>query len=90
MSDEPTLSPEQFREAQHQLGLSDSELAAVLGYGSPAHVRRHKVHDTRLPSYRAPNAQVVRLIRAYLEGYRPADWPATSSRPAISSTPARR
>jgi hypothetical protein len=71
-----TLLPDEFREAQQQLGLSDAQLAAVLGYGDAAHVRRHKVRDMTASSYRAPNNQVTRLIRAYLAGYRPDDWPA--------------
>lgn len=75
MPDKPTMSPDDFREAQHKLGLSDTELAAVLGYNDAAHVRRHKVRNTALPSYREPNAQAVRLIRAFLDGYRPPDWP---------------
>lgn len=71
----PRGSPEWMREAQHKLGLSDSQLAAVVGYSEAAYIRRHKVHDTALPSYREPSAALVRLIEAYLAGYRPDDWP---------------
>lgn len=28
-------------------------------------------------THRKPVARMVRLIRAYLDGYQPSDWPAT-------------
>ncbi|MEM7303883.1 MAG: hypothetical protein AAF468_22645 [Pseudomonadota bacterium] len=68
------LSPSEFREAQDQLGLSDAQLARVLGYTDAVHVRRHKVSDTTRNSYRRVSAQTARLIQAYLDGYRPDDW----------------
>lgn len=76
MTDQPTMTADEFREAQHKLGLSDKQLAAVLGFANAVQVRRLKVRQADLASARPVSATVARLMRAYLDGYRPADWPA--------------
>jgi len=68
------MTPQQFRAAQHKLDLSDPAFARMLGV-SEIQIRRLKVEDASLPSHRAVNGTVERLIRAYLDGYRPKDWP---------------
>lgn len=70
----PVFSPDDFREAQHQLGLSDAELAPLLGC-SAVQLRRMKVDDPSLPSHRPVQPVTARLLQAYLDGYRPPDWP---------------
>lgn len=72
---QPTMTPEDFRQAQHKLGLSDMQLAAMLGC-DPVHVRRMKVRDSELGSHRPVRPHHARLLQAYLDGYRPSDWPA--------------
>ncbi|MEX6506814.1 helix-turn-helix domain-containing protein [Jiella sp. M17.18] len=74
---QPTYSPEEFKEAQRRLGLSDAEFAFVLGIENPQHVRRLKIGADK-PSHRPVQPATARLLRAYLEdGYRPTDWPKT-------------
>lgn len=74
MTDQPTFSPEQFRQAQHTLGLSDAQLAPMLGI-SEQHVRRLKTRPDA-NQHRTVNDTLARLLDAYLAGYRPDDWPA--------------
>jgi transcriptional regulator with XRE-family HTH domain len=64
------LTPTQFREARVKLGLTQSDAARLLGYGSK--VRISEIEAGK----RNPGAAVVRLLRAYLAGYRPEDWPS--------------
>ncbi len=71
----PSFTPDEFRQAQHQLGLSDKQLAAMLGIAYADHVRRMKVAEGK-SSHRNVTPTVARLLQAYLDGYRPADWPA--------------
>lgn len=73
--DAPEGSPEWCREVQQQLGLSDAALAAVMGLSQASAWRRHKVRDPSKGSHRELSPVAVRLLKAYLEGYRPADWP---------------
>jgi len=70
-----TFTSEELRQAQQDLGLSDSQLAAMLGCDEQ-HVRRMKVRDQNAGSWRPVKPWHARLLRAYLDGYRPADWPA--------------
>lgn len=75
MIDQPTMTPAEFREAQRELGLSDAELALVLGLENAQHVRRLKAEPGK-EHHRAVKGTHARLLRAYLDGYRPKDWPA--------------
>lgn len=69
-----SMTPEEFKDIQSYLGLSDTELAAVLGIKNPQHIRRLK--GPREAGYaRELSPWHVRLLRAYMEGYRPLDWP---------------
>lgn len=71
---QPAMSPEEFRDAQRRLGLSDRDLAWVLGYDDEQHVRRLKA-PVGASHHRPVKGYVARLMRAYLDGYRPPDWP---------------
>lgn len=62
-----------FREARHRLGLSVAELATMLGV-DPVHVRRMEMQPGK-PTHRPVRETTERLVRAYLDGYRPQDWP---------------
>ena len=63
------MTPEEIHAARKQLGLSQPQLARLLGYGAPPRVAEIE------SGKRAPGEAVARLLRAYLDGYRPADWP---------------
>jgi DNA-binding transcriptional regulator YiaG len=59
--------------ARQALGLSLSQFAAVLDT-DPTTTRRLEMapHNS---TARQPAPRMVRLVTAYLDGYRPADWP---------------
>jgi DNA-binding transcriptional regulator YiaG len=59
-----------IREARRQLGLTQFQLAAVMGLRGPQTVSEWE------RGARTPSETAVRLLRAYLDGYRPADWPS--------------
>ena len=63
----------EIKAARQALGLSLSQFAAVLDT-DPTTTRRLEM-DPRHSTARAPAPRMVRLVRAYLDGYRPADWP---------------
>jgi DNA-binding transcriptional regulator YiaG len=67
--EELVMTPEKVRMARLKLGLTQAELAAVMG------IRTMSVSDWER-GIRTPSSQSVRLIQAYLSGYRPADWPS--------------
>jgi DNA-binding transcriptional regulator YiaG len=59
--------------ARQALGLSLSQFAAVLDT-DPTTTRRLEMapHNS---TARQPAPRMARLVTAYLDGYRPADWP---------------
>jgi hypothetical protein len=66
------LTPIDLNEARRKLGLTLEELALMLGYAGP--------HAKTLMWRIANGARVLRepqrrLVQAYLDGYRPQDWP---------------
>lgn len=64
------MTSNQFKQARQSLGLTQPKMAAMLGLsriGSVSEIERGLTVVT-------PMAE--RLIRAYLSGYRPDDWPA--------------
>lgn len=68
------MTPEEISAAIDQLGLTQVQLAAVMG------VRVATISEWLMspdkPRARSPSATSQRLLRAYLDGYRPDDWPA--------------
>lgn len=66
------MKPIDPKEARQKLGLTLEQLGTLLGY-SGAHVRgqMHKIEngDAVLMPCQA------RLLQAYVDGYRPKDWP---------------
>ena len=67
------MTSAQIKEARHKLGLSVAQLAAMLET-DPQTIRRMEQREDANTS-RAPAVRMVRLLRAYLDGYRPLDWP---------------
>ncbi|MGH1426197.1 MAG: helix-turn-helix domain-containing protein [Pseudooceanicola sp.] len=63
------MTPEEFRQARHTLGLNQSHLANMLGYSSKTQISMIE------NGWENPSKSVLRLLRAYLDGYRPDDWP---------------
>lgn len=65
--------PAEFLKARQDLGLTDTELAQMLGI-SPA--RAHQTFSDWKRGVRKIDKSRQRLLVAYLDGYRPTDWPA--------------
>ena len=63
------MTPAQFKQARQSLGLDPVQAARLLGYGSRSRIS--EIENGR----RNPSEAVVMLLRAYLAGYRPDDWP---------------
>ncbi len=66
------MTPAEFRKARHKLGLSLSQLGEMLGYNG-AHLKQ-QVHRLEIGEREIREPQ-RRLMQAYLDGYRPRDWP---------------
>ena len=67
------MTPTELKEARQSLGLSVRQMAELLET-DPQSVRRMEMSHER-STHRFPPPRVERLIRAYLDGYRPDDWP---------------
>ena len=63
------MTPTEFRNLRRKLGLTQDQLAAVMGYGSQSRISEVEGGET-VP------AKAKRLMLAYASGYRPDDWPA--------------
>jgi transcriptional regulator with XRE-family HTH domain len=68
------MTPTEFRHARRELGLSVRQFAEMLGV-EPEAVRRMEIQFGE-GGHRPIRGSIERLIRAYLDGYRPPDWPA--------------
>jgi DNA-binding transcriptional regulator YiaG len=68
------MSAKDLTAARRALGLSVRDFATMLGC-SPQHVRRMETQPGR-PQHRRITGTTARLVRAYLSGYRPGDWPS--------------
>ena len=62
------MDPAEFRAIRKDLGLTQTELAAVMGYSSQPVI-------SAIENGGSVPALPERLIRAYEDGYRPDDWP---------------
>jgi len=67
------MTPDQIKKARQELGLKQRELAVILDT-DPHTVRRLEMTEDKATA-RKPAPRMVRLIQAYLDGYRPSDWP---------------
>lgn len=68
------MTPAEIKQARQSLGLTTAQLGAMLDT-DPQTIRRMEQSETA-KTFRSPAPRMVRLIRAYLAGYRPEDWPA--------------
>lgn len=69
------MTPTELKEARHMLGLSVADLARLLDTDAQS-IRRMEQSESA-STFRRPAPRMIRLIRAYLDGYRPTDWPTT-------------
>ena len=67
------MTPADIRQARQSLGMSQSQLAALLGYGDKTRISELETGT------RQPGAAVLLLLAAYLAGYRPAAWPLANT-----------
>lgn len=67
------MTPIEIKEARQALGLTQDELGRLLDTDGQT-VRRMEM-DPSASTWRPPAVRMVRLVRAYLDGYRPGDWP---------------
>jgi hypothetical protein len=66
------MTPAQLHEARRKLGLNLAQMAVMLGYlGKHGESQVHHLETGR----RLIKPAQRRLIEAYLDGYRPPDWP---------------
>lgn len=66
------MKPNQLKSARETLGLSQSQLARLVGYSGANVGQRISAMETGV---RPVAGHVARLVAAYLDGHRPADWP---------------
>lgn len=66
-----SMTGEEFKEIREKLGLSQSELAKVLGYGATVRISEfeRKTNPRPIPLH------VAMLMEAFRSGYRPPNWP---------------
>lgn len=81
---EPTLSPRDFAAKRYQLGLSQAQLARILGV-DPRTVR--KWEDER--DTRSPNPIACRVLKWLEAGFRPEEFPPDDQLRAQSPRPPR-
>lgn len=63
------MTSNEFRETISALGLNQKQAAALLGYGAATRVSELANGVRPVPM------AVERLLQAYVDGYRPVDWP---------------
>jgi hypothetical protein len=68
------MTPRELRQARSALGLSVRQMAAMLAVDADL-VRRMEI-ETGREGHRPIRSSVGRLVQAYLDGYRPPDWPS--------------
>jgi hypothetical protein len=67
------MKPSEVKYARVLLGLTLRELSIMLDTDSST-IRKMELQEDS-SQYRRPAPRMVRLIVAYLNGYRPPDWP---------------
>jgi transcriptional regulator with XRE-family HTH domain len=65
------MTNDEFKSIREQLGLTQVELAGVLGYAKALQISSYERHTNP----RAVPSLLALLLTAYAEGYRPANWP---------------
>lgn len=67
------MPPAEIRAARKSLALTQGQLAAVMGLRGQGSISEWE------RGVKSPDGRSVRLLRAYLDGYRPADWPGSAT-----------
>lgn len=70
------MSPDTFKAIMGKLRLTVQETATMCGL-SRSQVYKHLRSESD-PEHRTPSKATERLLKAYLSGYRPSDWPKTA------------
>lgn len=73
------MTPEEIKQARIDLGLTVQQFGAMLDIRSPRAVLAYMAPVTSA-THKAPPVRLVRLVRAYMAGYRPNDWPIKEER----------
>lgn len=68
------LTPLEIKGARQKLGLTQPELAALWDTDKDTVRKMEQSPDTK--TFRKPAPRMLRLLEAYLSGYRPNDWPS--------------
>lgn len=76
------MTPAELRDARESLGLTVAEAASVLET-DPTTIERIE-RDPSLKTARPAPVRVAQLYGAYLEGFRPANWPPNKAVKALS------
>jgi transcriptional regulator with XRE-family HTH domain len=63
------MNGQQIRDARKHLGLTQKQLAEVMGYAFMNYISKVESGS------RDMSEQGCKLLQAYLDGYRPKDWP---------------
>jgi len=63
------MTPARIREARQMLGLTQAQLSAVMGTRGQGTVSEWETGRRNI------SGMAWRLLSAYLDGYRPPDWP---------------
>ena len=63
----------EFKEARTELGLTQNQLGQMLDTDGGT-IRRIEMSPDKNTA-RTPAPRMIRLLKAYLTGYRPDDWP---------------
>lgn len=68
------MTPQQFKGARLTLGLTPEQIAPLLALSDRARI--YEIEGGK----RNVSKAVGLLVQAYLDGYRPANWPASSAK----------
>lgn len=72
------LTPQQFKEARRNLGLTQAQLGIILDT-LPQTIRKWEMGEDRSTA-RSVNPIAARVVRWMLDGYRPPEWPDEGKR----------
>lgn len=64
------MTNDEFRRIREELGLTQAQLARVLGYGANVRISEFETERREIPLH------VAMLMEAFKAGYRPDNWPA--------------
>jgi len=68
------MTPTQIKELRRELGLSVAQFGRMLDTDAST-IRKMEMSEDK-STHRKPAPRMVRLLEAYLSGYRPKDWPS--------------